>query len=101
LSRKELIKVITQTLEQTLSSRLVNYNAIKMQIAVNEFLSEFVGEGLLTEKKMKELKKDVEEEEIWLEKWYQNLEKLENLLEEEYPPTRISIDSIDGGWETV
>lgn len=101
MSRKELIKVITQTLEQTLSSRLVNYNAIKMQIAVNEFLSEFVGEGLLTEKKMKELKKDVEEEEIWLEKWYQNLEKLENLLEEEYPPTRISIDSIDGGWETV
>lgn len=85
VSRKEILEAAIRILRQTLSTHLSDYQALKMQIAVDEILRELVGEGIVPTGKMQDLQRETKEKEIWLEKWYQHLQKLENTLDEQYP----------------
>ena len=85
VSRKEILEVAIQALQQTLSTYLSDYEALKKQMAVDELLHELVGEGLVPVDNMQELRREAREKENWLEKWSQHLQKLENTLDEQYP----------------
>ena len=85
ISREEILRAAITLLERTLSARFDSYKATRIQIAVNELMGELVGEGLFPKDEVEQLQEEARQGEIWLDKWYRNLESLETTLKKPTP----------------